>query len=672
MQDIQLKEPIDNYQDYLTLYELSIKQPRLFWDKCAQEYLDWFAKYTEVYTGTIDQIDKDTHNTEKNQWFKDGKLNACYNCLDRHLKDNADKIAYHWHGDEIGHQESITYKKLYEKVCVFSNVLLNLEVKKGDKVCIYLPSSLEAIIAILACARIGAVHTVVFAGFFAQALSERITDAECTLVISTDIAMRGGKIIPISQYCSKAVELASKTTNNKLLAVLLVSNFYSNEAEKINKDFSDIDLPVYDYESLLFNVSSYSPPAWMDAEDPLFILYTSGSTGKPKGVLHTTAGYLLHTTYSFNLIFDIKPLDIYWCTADIGWVAGHSYVIYGPLSNAVTSVIFSGTPNYPDYDIFWQLIDIYKVSIFYTAPTALRSLMQVGNQYLKTSIRDSLRLLGSVGEPINPECWQWYYDYVGKKNCPIIDTWWQTETGAAMLAPYRCIGNYYNKPGCAMLPFMGIEFALLDSNGKELDMTSEQALLQGNLVIKKPWPGMLRTVYKNHDKFIATYLMPYHNYFYTGDLAKVDKDGHYWLLGRSDDVINIAGHRLGTAEIESALISHESVVEAAAIGIDDDIKGQALYTYVVLSNKYAKFNTESIVKDLKSHVREEIGPIAIIKVIDIVPGLPKTRSGKIMRRILRKIADYKVSKNKLSEDIKLELGDISTLTNPEIIQELIS
>lgn len=682
---------VTNAAVYNELYNYSICNTTEFWDDLAKSKLDWFEPYSEVYRGNIETFSDLKSNDYSTSWFVGGKINACYNALDRFLGNpkTADKIAYYWQGDHESDTAKITYRLLHMQVCKFSNVLKKLGINKGDRVCIYLPICIEAITAMLACARVGAVHTVVFAGFSPEALAERIMDAECKLLITTDISKRGGKTIPlwdnaneainiINQYSSKstAKSAAEKSTSGQasgsahvtlvqddrgkpnLQSVLLIEDYYSNikQIPVIIENFTNqnTNINIFDYKDLENRVNDYCEPEWMCSEDPLFILYTSGSTGKPKGVLHTTAGYLLHTSYSFKLVLDVRDSDVYWCSADIGWVAGHSYVVYGALLNNTTSVIFSGTPNYPKPDIFWQIVDKYKVSIFYTAPTAIRALMQAGNQYLESSTRDSLRVLATVGEPINPEAWQWYYEKVGHAKCPIVDTWWQTETGAAMLSPYSNLN--IQKPGCVALPFMGIQLALLDDNKQQI---ADNMPGQGHLVVKAPWPGMMRTVYNNHNKYIDTYFKPFQNYFYTGDLAKRDSDGHYWILGRSDDVINIAGHRLGTAEIESALASHDSVCEAAVVAIPDDIKGQALYSYVVLHNHEDR-EVDVLEKALKEHVKHKIGPIAIIKTIRIVSGLPKTRSGKIMRRILKQIA---VKSN--------DFGDISTLTNPEVIQELI-
>lgn len=663
---------IANARQYSKLYDFSVSHPEEFWHIVASELIDWFKPYEHVYTNDIKSF-SNVSNNSKFSWFANGKLNATYNCLDRflHNADTRDKIAYYWQGDNAADCQQVSYKELYQRVCQFSNTLKSLGISKGDRVCIYLPICIEAITAMLACARIGAIHTVVFAGFSPEALSERMIDAECKMLITTDISIRGGKSIPIWAHVQECLNIIpdklSKLglNNNHLSSVLLIPDYYSdiehfNQLIKQNSDHFDYCC-CYDYREVSKNQSFDCEPEWLDSEDPLFILYTSGSTGKPKGVLHTTAGYLVHCLYSFKLILDVKQSDVYWCSADIGWVAGHSYVVYGALLNNTTSVIFSGTPNYPDYDIFWKIIDKYKVSIFYTAPTAIRALMKEGDKYLQTTSRESLRVLATVGEPINPEAWSWYKKKVGNDRCKVIDTWWQTETGAAMLSPY--VNLDVQKPGCATMPFMGVNLALLDSNHQEIDPNHAG---EGNLVIKSPWPGMMRTVYNHHNRFIETYFEPFKGYFYTGDLARRDSDGHYWMLGRSDDVINIAGHRLGTAEIESALASHKAVAESAAIAVPDEVKGQALIAFVVLTDELFKKHKESddysneLISDLKRHVRETISPIAIIKSIKIVPGLPKTRSGKIMRRILKQIALEST-----------DFGDISTLTNPEILSELL-
>lgn len=676
-----LNNLLDNeldYNQYLELYKYSIDNTEQFWSHCAKKYLSWFEDFTKVYTGELDSMkhllpaNNDRYNSllEQNQWFTGGKVNACYNCLDRHLEQSGHKIAYYWQGDEPNHTMSVTYRELYQEVCKFSNVLKKLGLKQKDRVCIYLPMSIEAIAAMLACARIGVVHTVVFAGFSGTALAERIVDAKCSVLITTDNTKRGGKTVAITDYVKDCIEQIHNNPDNNLSNILYIQNYYSSKTFDLNQYIKDDRnltnniINISDYNNLSQTVSENCEPVWLDSESPLFILYTSGSTGKPKGVLHTTAGYLLHTVFSFKKLFNINSDkysdEVYWCTADIGWVAGHSYVVYGALGNGVTSVLFSGTPNYPDYSIFWQLVDKYKVSIFYTAPTAIRALMKEGQQYLKSSSRTSLRLLATVGEPINPEAWMWYYTYVGNSRCPIVDTWWQTETGAAMLAPLA--NSDIIKPGCAMLPFYGVELAILDDK-KHVNSKNN---IQGSLVITKPWPGMMRTVYMNHKKYIDTYLKPFPGYFYTGDISKRDADGHYWIFGRGDDVLNIAGHRFGTAEIESALVEHEAVAEAAVVPVPDDVKGQVLLAFVTLINTDINANNtntdaeKSLKQELHNQVRTSIGPVVIIKKIVFVNNLPKTRSGKIMRRILKQIALGNIT----------DLGDVSTLINPESVVEI--
>lgn len=661
----------NNYTQYQNLYQHSITNPEQFWDEIAQEYISWHKKYTKVYNGNIkSELNKD--------WFINGKLNACYNCLDRHLetdsKINKNKIAYYYQGDELDHTKTITYIELLEQVCIFARVLKKLDIKKSDKICIYMPLGIEAIVAILACARIGAIHTVVFAGFSGNSIADRIIDADCDLLITSLTTRRGGREIDLSKNINQALKILDAEnylSSNKKFKLLLVDNYYCNIS---NKDLKNI---LYINQNNLFNFNVlkselknnlseyYIEPEWVDANHPLFILYTSGSTGKPKGVLHNTAGYLLYTAFSFNKIFNINKQDIYWCTADIGWIAGHSYVLYGPLCNHTTSVIYAGTPIHPDYNIFWRIIEKYKTTIFYTAPTAIRLLIQQGDKYLENIDLSSLRLLGSVGEPINPEAWLWFYHKVGKNNCSIIDTWWQTETSACMICPVDDKNLVKSKPGCAMLPFYGVNLAILDDNGLEIKYNKQDnKTKQGHLVVKSPWPGMITTVYKQTDRFYNTYLKVFKNYFYTGDLSKRDQDGHYWLLGREDDVINIAGHRLGTAEVESSLVSHELVAEAAVVTVPDLIKGEIIFAYVVLVNLDEQINQENNYKNIRDnlikHVKNQIGPIVIFKDIIFTKNLPKTRSGKIMRRILKKLAVNKLD----------DLGDISTLDNPDVITEI--
>ncbi len=631
-----------DYKAYKKKYEYSIAYPKDFWQEVATKYLVWHKPFDEVCKENLLFFEETAEQDLKIEWFINGKLNACYNCLDIHLDKNADKIAYFWQGDELNHQLSITYGELYKKVCRFANVLINLGLKTGDRVCIYLPLTIEAIVAMLACARLGIIHTVVFAGFSANSLSQRIQDAGCSLLVTTDLTRRGGKEVNLFNH-----------VQNLDINILLVKNFYSSELTSVNTDYNNIQ----QYHLLEDKVSDECPPVFVDSEHPLFILYTSGSTGKPKGVLHTTAGYLLHAIFSFQELFYPTSKDVYWCTADVGWITGHSYLVYGMLGSGVTAVIFAGTPNYPDYDIFWKIIDKYQISILYTAPTVIRALMREGEKHLSSSSRKSLRLLGSVGEPINPEAWNWYYKHIGRQKCPIVDTWWQTETGAVMIAPLANMGNNALKPGCAMLPFYGVDLKILEDNDNIIDERKEKK--EGNLVITRPWPGMIRGVYQQPERFKETYFSKFKNYFYTGDLARRDEDGHYWILGRSDDVINIAGHRLGTAEIENALVGHQSVAEAAVIPLPDDIKGQMIVAYVVLKkDNDIKANYSEIEKMLKQHVKNDIGSIALIKKIFFVNSLPKTRSGKIMRRILRSVALGDTN----------NFGDTSTLLDESMIK----
>ena len=649
------------YEQYQKLYNNSIENPTQFWQNIAAQYIAWDKPFEQVYSGDISSFKnfiQDNHNQdqENHQWFTEGKLNACFNCLDKHLPGKKDKIAFYSQGDEIDKQDHITYGELYLKVCRFANVLKNLHVKTGDRVCIYLPLSIDAVVAMLACARIGAIHSVVFAGFSSSSLVNRILDAECCLLISTETYIRGGKSIDLYKNVTEALAILNEqdAQSNFLQSVLILGSESDNHINNYNNTHKGL-VKYYIYDQLDPLVTDDCAPVFVDSSHPLFILYTSGSTGKPKGVLHTTAGYLVHAVYSYEQLFAIKPeQDIYWCSADIGWVTGHSYIVYGPLANGMTSVIFSGVPTYPDASIWWRIIDKFKVTIFYTAPTAIRALMRLGEQHLQSSTRKSLRLLGSVGEPINPEAWQWYYKHVGNSHCPIIDTWWQTETGAVMIAP---ISDFDFKPGCAMLPFYGINVALLDGNRNVISGPGT-----GQLVITAPWPGMLGTVYKQPEKFINTYFKVFDGYFYTGDLAKRDEDGHYWVLGRGDDVINISGHRLGTAEIESALVDYQDVAEAAAIAIPDEISGQAIHAFVILKDAAKNnFTKQDLINNLKKHVKNIISPIAVIKTITLADNLPKTRSGKIMRRILKQIA--------MGE--KQNFGDTSTLVDENVIQQLI-
>ena len=617
--------------EFQVLYKQSVENPDEFWSSQAESYLDWDKKWEEV---------KNT-NIEKGEiaWFSGGKLNASVNCIDRHLPKDKNKIAFIWEGDDPEESKNITYQDLHDEVCKFSNVLKSRGVKKGDRVCIYMPMIPEATYAMLACARIGAIHSVVFGGFSPESLKDRILDSDCQTVITADEGLRGGKTIPLKQNVDEALEGCSNVHT-----VLVITR---TEAEIPWNEDCDVR-----YEEISKNVSNECTPELMDAEDPLFILYTSGSTGKPKGVLHTTGGYLLQAAMSHKLVFDYKENEVYWCTADVGWVTGHSYIVYGPLANGATSVIFEGIPTHPSPSRFWEVIDRHKVNIFYTAPTALRALMAQGDDFVESSSRESLRILGTVGEPINPEAWEWYFKVVGNSSCPIVDTWWQTETGAMMITPVA--GFTAMKPGSATKPFLGIEPALLDENGEEI--VGEGS---GNLVIKSSWPSQIRTVYGDHQRCVDTYYSMYPGYYTTGDGARRDADGYYWITGRVDDVLNVSGHRLGTAEVESALVLHQQVAEAAVVGYEHKIKGQGIYCYVTLMSDVAP--NEELKSDLIQLVAKEIGPIAKPDIIQWAPGLPKTRSGKIMRRILRKIATNEID----------NLGDTTTLADPSVVKELI-
>ena len=603
-----------------------------FWDKIGKR-VDWIKPYSKI---------KDITWSKKNvdiNWYYDGKLNVSENCIDRHLKDKADDIAIIWEGDNPDESLKISYKELHKKVCNLSNALKSNGVKKGDRITIYMPMIPEAAYAMLACSRIGAIHSVVFGGFSPEALAGRILDCDSHYVITADEGIRGGKKIPLKLNTDKALLKCPNVKN-----VFVVNRNNANVEMTEGRDLW--------YHDVIKNVSDECEAEVMDAEDPLFILYTSGSTGKPKGVLHTSGGYIVYASYTHEMIFDYKPGDIYWCSADVGWVTGHSYIIYGPLCNGATTLMFEGVPNFPDASRFWQICDKHKVNIFYTAPTAIRALMKEGDEPVKATKRDSLKLLGSVGEPINPEAWLWYYNIVGEKNCPIVDTWWQTETGATLISPLP--GATDLKPGSASKPIPGITPVLLDADGNELEGSNE-----GNLCIKNSWPGQMRTVYGDHDRFIETYFSQYDGYYFTGDGCRRDDDDYYWITGRVDDVINVSGHRMGTAEVESALVSHNKVAEAAVVGFPHEIKGQGIYAYVTLIA--GEKISDEIKKDLIEWVRKEIGPIATPDFIQFSSNLPKTRSGKIMRRILRKIAanDYD------------DLGDTSTLAEPKVVDDLI-
>ena len=629
--DISEHSNVSEYE-FQALYKQSVENPDEFWSSQAESYLNWDKKWEEV---------KNT-NIEKGEiaWFSGGKLNASVNCIDRHLPKDKNKTAFIWEGDDPEESKNITYQELHDEVCKFSNVLKSRGVNKGDRVCIYMPMIPEATYAMLACARIGAIHSVVFGGFSPESLKDRILDSDCQTVITADEGLRGGKTIPLKQNVDEALEGCPNVHT-----VLVITR---TDAEIPWNEDCDVR-----YEEVSKSASNECTPELMDAEDPLFILYTSGSTGKPKGVLHTTGGYLLQAAMSHKLVFDYKDNEVYWCTADVGWVTGHSYIVYGPLANGATSVIFEGIPTYPSPSRFWEVIDKHKVNIFYTAPTALRALMAQGNNFVESTSRESLRILGTVGEPINPEAWEWYYKVVGDSSCPIVDTWWQTETGAMMITPVA--GFTAMKPGSATKPFLGIEPALLDENGEEI--VGEGS---GNLVIKSSWPSQIRTVYGDHQRCVDTYYSMYPGYYTTGDGARRDADGYYWITGRVDDVLNVSGHRLGTAEVESALVLHQQVAEAAVVGYEHEIKGQGIYCYVTLMSDVVP--NEDLKADLIQLVAKEIGPIAKPDIIQWAPGLPKTRSGKIMRRILRKIATNEID----------NLGDTTTLADPSVVKELIS
>ncbi|MGB2106293.1 MAG: acetate--CoA ligase [Porticoccaceae bacterium] len=617
---------------YQSMYRQSIEQPDLFWTKQSDLFLTWQQPWTE--------LNKVEFKNAQASWFVDGKLNVAVNCIDRHLDKNSDQVAIIWEGDEPDADQKITYSELHEQVSRLGNVLRQRGVKKGDRVCIYMPMIPEAAYAMLACARIGAVHSVVFGGFSPEALKDRILDSDCRLVITADEAVRGGKKIPLKANTDKALENCPNV-HSCIVVERTSAAINWHEGRDVN------------YHQAIETVTAECEPEIMDSEDPLFILYTSGSTGKPKGVVHTTAGYLLMSAMSHKYTFDYKQGDVYWCTADVGWITGHSYILYGPLCNGGTTLMFEGVPTYPDASRFWQVIDKHQVNQFYTAPTAIRALMGAGDDFVTKTSRSSLKLLGTVGEPINPEAWDWYYRVVGESNCPIVDTWWQTETGAHMLTPLP--GAMALKPGSASLPFFGVEPAIINAEGQEIDGAGE-----GLLMIKQSWPSQIRTVFNNHQRCIDTYFSAYPGYYFTGDGARRDEDGYYWITGRVDDVLNVSGHRLGTAEIESALVLHDAIAEAAVVGAPHDVKGQGIYCFVTpMAGVKAD---DELKRQLIDLCATEIGPIAKPEEIFWAPGLPKTRSGKIMRRILRKLA------SKEFED----LGDISTLADPSVVEQLIS
>ncbi|WP_405230047.1 acetate--CoA ligase [Lentisalinibacter sediminis] len=619
---------------YDDMYRRSLADNEGFWAEQA-ERIDWIKPFTEVKD--VSYAADDLHI----RWYADGTLNVCYNCVDRHLDDKGDHPAIVWEGDDPARDETITYRQLYERVCRFANVLKKIGVKRGDRVTLYMPMIPEAAVAMLACARIGAVHSVVFGGFSPDALAGRIVDCKSNVVITADEGLRGGRKVPLKANVDAAAAKPGVTTLEKVLVV-------RNTGADIDWD-AGRDVWLHEAEQ---DVDADCPPEEMGAEDPLFILYTSGSTGQPKGVLHTTGGYLVYASLTHQYVFDYHPGDVYWCTADVGWVTGHSYIVYGPLANGAITLMFEGVPNYPDSSRFWQVCDKHEVNIVYTAPTAIRALMREGEGPVKQTSRKSLRLLGSVGEPINPEAWEWYYHVVGEDRCPIVDTWWQTETGGILISPLP--GATPLKPGSATRPFFGIQPALVDNDGNALDGPAE-----GNLIMKDSWPGQMRTVYGDHQRFVDTYFSTFEGAYFTGDGARRDEDGYYWITGRVDDVINVSGHRMGTAEVESALVAHSKVAEAAVVGYPHDIKGQGIYAYVTLMEGVEA--SDEVLAELRQWVRKEIGPIASPDLIQFAPGLPKTRSGKIMRRILRKVAENDYG----------NLGDTSTLADPGVVDDLI-
>jgi acetyl-CoA synthetase len=622
------KAYIKSLDEYRKIYEGSIKDPASFWAEKADQ-LSWYRKWKNVYSWDSDKVIC--------KWFEGGKLNASYNCLDRHLSTRGKRIAIIWEGDG-GDTATYTYKQLYDEVCKFANVLKKRGIKKGDRVAIYLPMIPQLVISMLACARIGAIHNVVFAGFSADALKERVNDSACKMVITSDASYRAGKTVPLKENVDRAL------ADSNVESVIVYNRAGSSITMKKGRDLW--------WHDEIKNAGGDCKPEEMEAEDPLFILYTSGSTGKPKGVLHTTGGYLLYVLQTFRWIFDYRDEDIFYCTADIGWVTGHSYIVYGPLAAGATGVMFEGVPNFPKPDRFWELVEKYRVTIFYTAPTAIRALERSGDQWPKGRDLSSLRLLGTVGEPINPEAWMWYYNVIGNKRCPLVDTWWQTETGGILITPLP--GATPLKPSSATLPFPGIEPMVVKPDGTEAAVNEG-----GQLVIKKPWPGMMRTVYGNHERFIEKYFTAFPGLYQTGDSARKDEDGYYWIMGRIDDVMKVSGHRLGTAEIESSLVSHPAVSEAAVVGYPHDIKGEAIYAFASLKEGVKK--TAELKVELIEHVRNTIGPIAKPEKLQFADALPKTRSGKIMRRILRKIAAGDVN----------DLGDTSTLADPSVVEVLV-
>ncbi|WP_316858363.1 acetate--CoA ligase [uncultured Cohaesibacter sp.] len=630
--DVASHALIDN-DKYLAMYKQSVEDPEGFWAEHGKR-VDWIKPFTKVKDTSYDY-----HNVSI-KWFEDGELNVAANCIDRHLESRGDQTAIIWEGDDPSEHEHITYRQLYERVCKLANAYKDMGVSKGDRVILYLPMIPEAAYAMLACARIGAIHSIVFGGFSPDALADRINGSEAKLVVTADQGLRGGRKVPLKTNVDAALEKVEHDI--KTLVV-----------RRTGGDIPIIEGRDYWYHDMIEQAATDCQPEAMNAEDPLFILYTSGSTGKPKGVVHTTGGYLVYASMTHQYVFDYHDGDVYWCTADVGWVTGHSYIVYGPLANGATTLMFEGVPTYPSPSRFWDVCEKHKVNIFYTAPTAIRSLMGAGTEHVEKADLSSLRILGSVGEPINPEAWKWYYEVVGNKRCPIVDTWWQTETGGILITPLPGATNL--KPGSATRPFFGVQPVMLDNMGNEILETQ----CEGVLCIADSWPGQMRTVYGDHDRFVSTYFETFKGYYFTGDGARRDADGYYWITGRVDDVINVSGHRMGTAEVESALVAHEKVSEAAVVGYPHDIKGQGIYVYVTLME--GEEESEELRKELRDWVRHEIGPIASPDLIQFAPGLPKTRSGKIMRRILRKIA----------EDDFASLGDTSTLADPTVVEDLI-
>ena len=631
------KAHIKSMDEYKKMYERSIKDPEGFWGEIANGFY-FKQKWNKVR-------EYEWRDKIVVKWFLGAKTNIAYNCLDRHLEQRGNQVAILWEGNEPGEEAKLTYKQLHTEVCKFANVLKKFGIKKGDRVTIYMPMIPELPIAMLACARVGAIHSIVFGGFSPDSLADRIVDSKCEILVTTDGVYRGAKAITLKTNADQAMDLAAKQGVN--IKTCVVFRRVGDKVSTTMKSGRD-----HWWHDVMKDASPQCECEWMDAEDPLFMLYTSGSTGKPKGVLHTTAGYMIFTAFSHKVIFDYHDGDIFWCTADIGWVTGHSYIVYGPLCNGATTVMFEGIPTYPNPGRFWDVVDKHKVNQFYTAPTAIRALMREGEQWVDKHDLSSLRLLGSVGEPINPEAWMWYHKHVGRERCPIVDTWWQTETGGILITPLP--GAIPTKPGSATLPFFGVKPAIIDEQGRIVEGPAS-----GALFILEPWPGIMRTVYGQHERFKETYFTRVPGYYFTGDGCRRDEDGYYWITGRIDDVINVSGHRLGTAEVESALVSHPAVAEAAVVGYPHDLKGQGIYAYVTL--KVGQEYTDALKKELVNHVRKEIGPIATPDVIHWAPGLPKTRSGKIMRRILRKIAEGQPD----------QIGDTTTLADPSVVDQLL-